>query len=398
MMPTAAANAENMHLTNRIVGFIDHLRFNGFTVGTEESGRIADFIAGHQVPALGKIRQQLKILLASRKEEWLRFDALFEAYWLNSGRQRNDTRRTTSPHVKNPLRHSPIWRDHLSDEQGSADQGAPQIETHKDEDGSGEASGRLVAARHTVDRKTDLKHIVDPDEIKAAEELALQLARAMRYRLSRRLRSARNGRRLDLRRTTRHALQRGGEPIELFRRATPEKPVHIVVFLDVSGSMKHYSRFFLQFVKGLVCSWIHSEAFVFHTKLIRVTDAVRDRNSARAMTRLALMAEGFGGGTRLGESLAAFNRNYARRIANSRTVAIILSDGYDTGSPEALDCELASLKKHIRRLVWLNPLLGWRNYAPVTAAMQAARPHIDHFAAANTLESLAAVEPHLAQL
>ncbi|MEM9106912.1 MAG: VWA domain-containing protein, partial [Pseudomonadota bacterium] len=151
-------------------------------------------------------------------------------------------------------------------------------------------------------------------------------------------------------------------------------------------------------VKGLVCSWMHSEAFVFHTRLIRVTDAVRDRNSARAMTRLALMAEGFGGGTKLGESLATFNRSYARRLTNSRTVAIILSDGYDTGTPEQLERELSTLKRHVRRLVWLNPLLGWQNYQPVTKAMQAARPHIDHFAAANTLESLAAIEPQLAKL
>ena len=203
---------------------------------------------------------------------------------------------------------------------------------------------------------------------------------------------------MDLRRTIRHALPRGGEPIDLFRRSKPKRPVNIVIFLDVSGSMKHYSRFFLQFVKGLVCSWLHTDAFIVHTKLVRVTDAVRDNNSARAMTRLALMAEGFGGGTRLGESLATFNRQHAKKSVNSRTVAIVVSDGYDTGSPEALADELARMKKRVRKLVWLNPLLGWENYQPVTAAMQAARPHIDHFAAANTLESLTRLEPQLAAL
>lgn len=397
-MQTGENIAAGMALTDRVVGFIDHLRANGFTVGTHESGRIAAFLSSGPLPPLEKIRLELKILLAGCKEEWLRFDALFEAYWLASGRTRTDIRRTTSPHVRNPLRHAPMWRDHLGDEQGEGQDNAPQVEAETGEERSGESSGRLVAATHTVNQKTDLKHIVDPDEIRAAEALALKLARAMRYRLSRRFRIAQGGRRLDLRRTIRRALSRGGEPIELFRRATPEKPVHIIVFLDVSGSMKHYSRFFLQFVKGLVCSWMHSEAFVFHTRIVRVTDAVRDRNSARAMTRLALMAEGFGGGTRLGESLGVFNRSYARRLANSRTVAIILSDGYDTGTPEKLERELATLKKHVRRLVWLNPLLGWQNYAPVTAAMQAARPHIDHFAAANSLESLAAIEPQLALL
>ncbi|MEX3010229.1 VWA domain-containing protein [Hoeflea sp. TYP-13] len=397
-MSTGRTMTASATLTDRIVGFIDHLRANGFTVGTEESGRIAAFLSASPLPPLEKVRLELKILLSGCKEEWLRFEELFEAYWLASGRIRTDIRRTTSPHVKNPDRHAPMWRDHLTQEHTGAGRDTPQIESETAGEKSGEASGRLIAATHTVNQKTDLKHIVDPDEIRAAEELALRLARAMRYRLSRRYKAAHNGKRVDLRRTIRRALPRGGEPIELFKRTTPDRPVHIIVFLDVSGSMKHYSRFFLQFVKGLVCSWMHSDAFVFHTRLIRVTDAVRDRNSARAMTRLALMAEGFGGGTKLGESLAVFNRSYARRLANSRTVAIILSDGYDTGTPETLATELARLKKHIRRLVWLNPLLGWQNYAPVTAAMQAARPHIDHFAAANTLESLAAIEPQLAQI
>ncbi|WP_419908505.1 vWA domain-containing protein [Hoeflea sp.] len=395
-MAVSKDTAAQTPLTDRIIGFVDHLRANGFTVGTQESGRIATYLAGRPVPQLPAIRLELKILLAGNREEWRRFDELFEAYFVEAGRTRMQLSRTTSPHVKNPLRHAPVWQEHLAGTNAGSD--APKIESDHAGEVSGDATGRLIAARQSVDRKTDLKHIVDPDEMRAAEDLALRLAQAMRYRLSRRQRAARRGQSIDLRRTIRRALPRGGEPIELFRRRTPDRPVHIIVFLDVSGSMKHYSRFFLQFVKGLVCSWMQSDAFVFHTRLIRVTDAVRDRNSARAMTRLALMAEGFGGGTKLGESLATFNRSYARRLANSRTVAIILSDGYDTGSPEELATELARLKRHIRRLVWLNPLLGWRNYAPVTAAMQAAQPHIDHFAAANSLESLAALEPQLAQL
>lgn len=395
-MAESGTMARRMTLTDRIIGFVDHLRANGFTVGTQESARIAAYLADRELPQLSEIRLELKILLVGSKEEWLRFDELFEAYFVSSGRVRTHTRRTTSPHVKNPLRHAPVWRNHLSD--GQAGSEAPKIESDAGGEATGEATGRLIAARQSVDRKTDLKHVVDPDEIRAAENLALRLAQAMRYRLSRRQRAARRGRSIDLRRTIRRALPRGGEPIELFRRRTPDRPVHILVFLDVSGSMKHYSRFFLQFVKGLVCGWMQSDAFVFHTRLIRVTDAVRDRNSARAMTRLALMTEGFGGGTKLGESLAVFNRSYARRLTNSRTVAIILSDGYDTGSAAELASELARLKRHVRRLVWLNPLLGWRNYAPVTAAMQAAQPHIDHFAAANSLDSLAALEPQLARL
>ena len=151
-------------------------------------------------------------------------------------------------------------------------------------------------------------------------------------------------------------------------------------------------------MKGLVCAWINTDAYLIHTKLIRVTDGFRDKDPIKAMTRLSLMADGFGGGTKLGDSLRQFNDGYAKRTLNSRSVAIIMSDGYDTGRPEALAHELARLKRRAPRLVWMNPLLGWRNYRPVTAAMDAALPYIDHFAAANTLDSLAALEADLARL
>ncbi len=385
-------------LVDRIVGFIDHLRLNGFKVGSNEARIAVEHLGSRPLAPLPRIRQELKILFACGREDWLRFDDLFEAFWLASGRRRDLARPTASPDIRKPPKRAPLWQSHFGEAADGKGQETPQIETQAGDDIGSEASGRLIAAKTSVLQKTDLKHIVDPDEIRAAEDLAYRLASAMRYRLTRRYRPSRRGARIDLRRTIRHALPRGGEPIDLYRRSAPHRPVNIVIFLDVSGSMKHYSRFFLQFVKGLVCSWLHTDAFIFHTKLVRVTDAVRDRNSARAMTRLALMAEGFGGGTRLGESLATFNRHHAKKAVNSRTVAIVVSDGYDTGTPEALADELARMKKRVRKLVWLNPLLGWENYRPVTAAMQAARPHIDHFAAANTLESLSRLEPHLAAL
>jgi uncharacterized protein with von Willebrand factor type A (vWA) domain len=110
------------------------------------------------------------------------------------------------------------------------------------------------------------------------------------------------------------------------------------------------------------------------------------------------MAEGVGGGTRIGESLAAFNRGHAARVIHSRTCVMILSDGYDTGDPALLGAEMAALGRRCRRIVWLNPLLGWDGYEPSARGMAAALPHVDLFAAAHTLRSLAALEPYLARL
>jgi len=387
----------NTHpLAARMAGFIDHLRLNEFALGPAET-EIALSVVADPFSSVADARQKLKILLTGRPEEWRQFDDLFDAYWLRLGKEqaRWQHEKTVRNRTKASLPRA--WQQHLS---AAAPEGgeAPQIESEGEGDVHGEASGRLIATDKTSHVRTDLRQYVDADEIRAAEKLAYRLARAMRYRLSRRHRLSQRGSKLDLRRTIRASLATGGEPFSLRRRARPDRPVRLVVFLDVSGSMKHYSRFFLQFVKGLVCQWMEADAYLVHTKLIRVTDVVRDKNSTKAMTRLSLMADGFGGGTKLGQSLAQFNDQYGKRSLNSRSIVMILSDGYDTGPAAQLAAELNRLKKRAPKLIWLNPLLGWHQYEPITEAMAAAKPHIDYFAAANTLESLTAIEPELANI
>ncbi len=380
----------------RMVGFIDHLRANDFSVGPKETEAALALLTDHSWLPPKRAKLGLRILLASREEEWQRFGDLFEAYWFRRGQVR-DRVKASKLGAATGKQHPEIWQDHLSDRR--SDKPGVQQEALSDDDAaSSPGKGRLIASTANTLQRTDLRHITDPDEIKAAERLAYRLAAAIRYRFSRRYRMQRRGPRLDIRRTIRANLQHGGDPLELVTRARPDRPVRLVVLLDVSGSMQPYSRFFLQFVKGLVCSWLKTEAFLFHTRLVRVTDAISDRDSIRAMSKLALMAEGFGGGTKLGQCLKIFNDRYAKSTVDSRTVFFILSDGYDTGSCDDLVDALSRLKKRVPRLVWLNPLLGWRDYEPINKAMVAAMPMIDHFAAAHTLESLAAIEADLTRL
>lgn len=392
---TTAAIADHP-LTAKIIGFIDHLRLNGFALGPAETRSALALIKGTQGSRHDDC-QSLKTLLTSRREEWEGFNDLFEAYWSQGGKVRTQWQTSNSMVTMAP-KLPPAWQKHLNEHGDTGSRYAPQIEQEGSQKADGQATGRLIASDKTALEKTDFRRFINADEIAEIERLAYRLARAIRHRQSRRRRIASKGAQLDLRRTIRANLHHGGEPIDLAFKTRPDRPVRIVVLLDVSGSMKHYSRFFLQFVKGLVCQWAQTDAFLFHTKLIRVTDAMREKDTLKAMTRLSLMADGFGGGTRIGDSLKIFNDNYAKKAINSRTVVLILSDGYDVGPPERIAAELERLKKRSKRLVWLNPLLGWKDYAPVTAAMQAAMPHIDLFAAANTLEALAAIEPELAQL
>lgn len=382
-------------LTSRIIGFVEHLRQNGFKLGPGETLAILTAIIAKTSGAQDVDRDKMKALLTGCKQEWDNFDELFTSYWIDKGRTRQQLQKASS--TNRTSRNLPrAWREHLGMDQGSGK--SPQIESLNDNQASQQASGRLVAVDQASREKIDLRQFVDPTEIAQAEALALRLAKAIRYRLSRRYYNSKKYSRIDLRRTIRANLKYGGTPIDLRFKSTRHKPVRIIVFLDVSGSMKHYSRFFLQFVKGLVSQWAQTDAYIFHTRLIRVTDAFRDKNTMRAMTRLSLMADGFGGGTRLGDCLDVFNRQYAKKTLNSRSVVMIFSDGYEVGTPENLCTQLKKIKKRAKRLVWLNPLLGWENYQPVTAAMQAALPLIDHFAVANTLESLAAIETELVRL
>jgi uncharacterized protein with von Willebrand factor type A (vWA) domain len=110
------------------------------------------------------------------------------------------------------------------------------------------------------------------------------------------------------------------------------------------------------------------------------------------------MAQGIGGGTRIDESLATFNRWHSRRVINSRTALMIVSDGYDTGEPDQLGEEMRRLRRRCKRIIWLNPLIGWRDYSPQARGMQAALPYVDLFAPAHNLASLAALEPYLVRI
>src|SRR5262249_33411679 len=197
-------------------------------------------------------------------------------------------------------------------------------------DGRGRREG---ASRTEVLTTTDLRHIVDPDDTAATHALASRLARAMRVRLVRREHIRRRGRRLDLRRTIHRNISHGGTLLDLAWRRRKIKPLRLVVLLDASGSMNLYTAFFVRFLHVVVDAFREAEAFVFHTRLAHVSPSLRDRDVTRAVEKLSLMAQGIGGGTRIGESLATFNRWHARRVINSRTALMIVSDGYDTGEP-----------------------------------------------------------------
>jgi uncharacterized protein with von Willebrand factor type A (vWA) domain len=384
-------------MLQRLTGFIGALRDNGFKIGLAEAQDGARILADPLARRPEYLEQAFKALFASRLDDWQKFDEIFAAYWLGRGMKR------VIKVSGAPPKEAPKTIRQMAD--AGAPKGEPGIaddperraesETENPADGRGRREGASIA--ESLER-TDFRHIADPEKLARAQEIAERLARVMRSRLTRRDRHTRHGRRLDMRRTIRASIAHGGTPIELAFRRRKKKPVKLIVMLDASGSMSLYTAVFTRFIRGVVGSFRASEAYVFHTRLVQVSDALREKNATRAIERLSLMATGIGGGTRIGECLASFNRRHAKRVITSRTAVMILSDGYDTGAPERLGQEMAALARRCRRIVWLNPMIGWQGYQPVARGMAAALPHVDLFAPAHNLESLARLEHYLARL
>ena len=380
----------------RLASFGRTLRNNGFRIGLAETHDALAILASPAAVQPALLKPALRALFCATHSDWDRFDEIFDAFWLGRNmRQRQvpsgkagappaPARRLAEAHVPQQALSLPDHAERRSD--GNAETPA---------DGRGRRQG---ASRAEVLTAADLRHIVDPDDIAATHALAARLARTMRVRLVRREQIRKRGRRLDLRRTIHRNISHGGTLLDLAWRRRKIKPLRLVVLLDASGSMNLYTAFFVRFLHGVVDAFREAEAFVFHTRLAHVSPSLRDRDVTRAVEKLSLMAQGIGGGTRIGESLATFNRWHARRVINSRTAVMIVSDGYDTGEPDQLGQEMHRLRRRCKRVIWLNPLIGWRDYSPQARGMQAALPYVDLFAPAHNLASLAALEPYLVRI
>jgi uncharacterized protein with von Willebrand factor type A (vWA) domain len=239
-------------------------------------------------------------------------------------------------------------------------------------------------------REKDFAEYTDAERALARALLA-RLARRAPQRRSRRTRPPRRRRELhDLRATVRASLRHGGELLERRYREPAERPRRLVLVCDVSGSMAPYARMLLQYLQASVSARARVEAFVFGTRLTRVTRELAGRDPDRALARAADNVADWSGGTRIGAALAELNREHGRRIGRG-AVIVVLSDGWDRGDPDVLADEMARLRRCAHRVLWLNPLAADPRYEPLTRGMQAALPHVDHLLPGNSIASLEAL-------
>jgi uncharacterized protein with von Willebrand factor type A (vWA) domain len=206
------------------------------------------------------------------------------------------------------------------------------------------------------------------------------------------------GTRIDLRRAVADSLRTGGEIVKLARRRRRLRPRPLVIFCDVSGSMERYSRMLLHFAHTLARRHHRVEAFLFSTRLTRITKQLRVRRPDAALAAVAEAVPDWSGGTRIGGAIKEFHQRWGRRALNGGPVVLLISDGWDRGDPGELRDQIARLHRRSSRLVWLNPLIGTTDYAPLTRGLQAALPFVDDFLPSRTLTNLADLAAHLNSL
>lgn len=392
-------------LAARMAQFARLLRDNGFGINQKDVGDIFRFMTIKDALKEQRFKKILKVVFCKSRSDLARFDEIFDAYW----RERVGKKTTIKSQV--PLDKSGRSAKQESLPTAVAKGLAQYFEWRKaqdkdDKDAGLESQGdqQVSAARlggassHGGASTLDAGKVDDGDDAKRLWAFAETLGRQMRYRISRRRKVSAKGNRADLRRSLRKVLETGGMPLRLIKRTRKEPPVKLLMFVDVSGSMDAYSLFFTRFVHALTGGFRHAEAFLFHTRLAHISDALKEANPLKMMEKITLISQGWSGGTKIGASLAAFNKQYAKDYASSRTVAVIMSDGYDTGAPEQLVQELQVLKRRCHKVIWLNPMLGREGYAPETNAMQKALPLIDLFAPAHNLRSLLLLEKALVRV
>jgi uncharacterized protein with von Willebrand factor type A (vWA) domain len=362
-------------LGENLVNFARLLKLAEFDV---TSGRVIDAgrgLAAIDVSRVEDVRQTLRANFLSNVEQSALFDRLFDLYWRRGAGQVSLARSAKSvaeeisrvaPRRRQGRMPSSPLPAHRPDAENPA-------QTFSDAD--------LLTSK-------DFSAYTD-DEVLRARRLIRQLAPKLATVSSRRRRSSHSRGSVDLRRSLRRSVRHGGEVIELLRQRPRRRNLRLAVLCDVSGSMDVYSRFLVQFLYALQNELRGVSTFVFSTRLDEVTHLLKTRSFEEALGQISAEVDSWSGGTSIGGSLYTFERRYGRRRVDSRTVIIIVSDGWDRGETALLTKAMQAFRRRAYKVIWLNPLLGSRDYRPVAKGMAAALPYVDYFLPAHNLESLA---------
>lgn len=385
---------EDGKLAENLAHFARALRKAGLPVGP---GRTLDAIRA--VGAAGFARKNdffhtLQAVFVSRPEERATFAQVFRLFWRDP-RYMEQMMSLMLPQIRGVQEDRAAQAAEKRAAEALLDGQLPPMP----EQGEAPAEQIEIDASATMSAEERLKTLdfeqMSATEVAAAKRMLARLSLPVRPLLTRRTAPSTLTARIDARRTLREALRHGGEVTRLAYKAPVTRWPNLVVLCDISGSMADYSRMVLHFVHAVANrkgqGWARVHAFTFGTRLTNITRHLRARDVDAALKAAGQEAQDWSGGTRIGQALHAFNRDWSRRVLGQGAVVLLITDGLDRDDAGLLAAEAERLHLSCRRLIWLNPLLRWTGFAPKATGIRALLPHVDSFRAGHSIASLEAL-------
>ena len=377
------------HILPNLLRFAEVLRRLGLDAGP---ANVLDMVRATEHVHIGRrseFYQAARSIFVHRRQDLPIFDEAFNVFWrkpntARSGmdlRSMGEQRRFRKPQVS-------AGSDEPMDD-------ALALDGDPDDDSVSQVNLTRTYSAREVLRQKDFAQF-SGQEIAEARRMMASLRWDLGQRRTRRMTPG-DGASLDVRRTLRRSLQYGGELFDLAERGPKHRSRSLALICDVSGSMERYTRMLLHFIHTIAAGQ-PIEAFLFATRLTRITRQLRYRSIDQAIAEVSRAVPDWAGGTRIGEAVKTFNYQWLRRTLRGQAIVMIISDGWDRGDPELLARETSRLQRSCHRLMWLNPLLGSPDYQPLTQGMQAALPYVDDFLPVHNMNSLQALADRLSDI
>jgi uncharacterized protein with von Willebrand factor type A (vWA) domain len=373
-------------LTGNVMHFARLLRRAGLPVGPSDMLAAQRAIALVEISSRDQVRTALRATMVHRHEHEDLFNQAFSQFWRDPDLARAVAAMALMEAGKErPPERAPPGSRRLAEAMASPRERPPRPVEEKQE----------IDAVMTVSDRERLQQMdfeaMSAAEIAEAKREIRRLTLPLGLRRTRRLRPDPSGPHVDLRATIRASLRQGGEILTLASSRKVTRPPPLAVLCDISGSMSRYAQILLHFLHAVANDRERVFTFLFGTRLTNVTRQLRHRDPEVAFQLVSNIVPDWSGGTRIGEALALFNRNWSRRVLAQGAVVLLVTDGLDRDGAHGLAENMERLKKSCRRLIWLNPLLRWQGFEPRSQGIRAMLPHVDEFRPVHNLASLRAL-------
>ncbi len=385
---------DNPRLAQNIIHFARALRRAGLPVGP---GRVIDAIRAVEAAGFSDRMDfywTLHACFVNRPEHRIIYAQIFRLYWRDP-RYLEHMMSMMLPSIRGVQEEKAAQAGEKRAAQALLGDHLPEVPQEEEQESTQiEVDASLTISAEERLRTLDFEQM-STEEMAQAKRMIARLTLPVKPIESRRSQAAVQGKRIDHRRTLRVAMRRGGELRDIARAKPRLRWPNLVVLCDISGSMSQYSRMVLHFLHAVAnekgAGWAKVHAFTFGTRLTNITRHLATRDVDAALKAAGSEAQDWEGGTRIGDCLHAFNRDWSRRVMGQGAVVLLITDGLERGAPEDLSKEMERLHLSSRRLIWLNPLLRWDGFAPKATGIRTMLPHVDSFRAGHSIHSLEAL-------